>query len=229
MESDTNPFRYCGEYYDKETGTIYLRARSYDPSIGRFISRDSFTGKIEDPLSLNLYTYCHNNPVLYVDENGHWPKLSSILTGVAITAVVVAVAAVVVVTAGAAAAPLAAAGGAIISSSFAAGAVTVGTTVGTYAAVTAGVAGVGAISAYAIEENVSFARERSKNPIAKRKRYSSKKEAYENAKKAGKGNKPIHHPDGDHGPHYHPDVPMPKNQTPKAPNPHDHYFYPKGK
>jgi uncharacterized protein RhaS with RHS repeats len=122
-------------------GTIYLRARSYDPSIGRFISRDSFTGKIEDPLSLNLYTYCHNNPVLYVDENGHWPKLSSILTGVAITAVVVAVAAVVVVTAGAAAAPLAAAGGAIISSSFAAGAVTVGTTVGTYAAVTAGVAG----------------------------------------------------------------------------------------
>ena len=37
-ESDTNAFRYCGEYYDTESGTIYLRARYYDPSIGRFIA-----------------------------------------------------------------------------------------------------------------------------------------------------------------------------------------------
>ena len=74
MKSDTNPFCYCGEYYDKETGTIYLRARYYNPSIGRFISRDSFVGKIEDPLSLNLYTYCHNNPILYIDPNGHMAK-----------------------------------------------------------------------------------------------------------------------------------------------------------
>ena len=49
-ESDTNAFRYCGEYYDSESGTIYLRARYYDPTIGRFISRDSFAGKNEDPL-----------------------------------------------------------------------------------------------------------------------------------------------------------------------------------
>jgi uncharacterized protein RhaS with RHS repeats len=28
---DANPFRYCGEYFDRETGTIYLRARYYDP------------------------------------------------------------------------------------------------------------------------------------------------------------------------------------------------------
>ena len=56
-DSDTNAFRYCGEYYDAETGTIYLRARYYDPAIGRFISRDSVTGKNADPLSLNLYTY----------------------------------------------------------------------------------------------------------------------------------------------------------------------------
>ena len=68
---DTNAFRYCGEYYDTETGTIYLRARYYDPEIGRFISRDTFTGKDSDPLSLNLYTYCGNNPILYVDIDGH--------------------------------------------------------------------------------------------------------------------------------------------------------------
>ena len=73
-DSDTNAFRYCGEYYDAESGTIYLRARYYDPTIGRFISRDSDPGKNDDPLSLNLYTYCYNNPILGVDPDGNAPK-----------------------------------------------------------------------------------------------------------------------------------------------------------
>ena len=59
-----NPFRYCGEYYDEETGFIYLRARYYDPSIGRFISEDS----IRD--GLNWYAYANNNPVMFVDPSG---------------------------------------------------------------------------------------------------------------------------------------------------------------
>lgn len=71
-DSDANPFRYCGEYFDAETGTIYLRARYYNPSIGRFISRDSFAGRNSDPLSLNLYTYCINNPIRYADPSGHF-------------------------------------------------------------------------------------------------------------------------------------------------------------
>ena len=70
-DSDTNAFRYCGEYYDSESGTIYLRARYYNPTTGRFISRDSYAGKKEDPLSLNLYTYCGNNSLLYFDPSGH--------------------------------------------------------------------------------------------------------------------------------------------------------------
>ena len=37
--TDTNPFRYCGEYFDTETGTYYLRARYYDPAVGRFTAR----------------------------------------------------------------------------------------------------------------------------------------------------------------------------------------------
>ena len=68
---DTNVLRFCGEYFDTETGTIYLRARYYQAFIGRFISRDSYAGKNTDPLSLNLYTYCHNNPIFYVDPSGH--------------------------------------------------------------------------------------------------------------------------------------------------------------
>ena len=70
-DGDTNAFRYCGEYFDKETATVYLRARYYNPATGRFISRDSFLGIQFDPLSLNLYTYCRNNPLLYVDPSGH--------------------------------------------------------------------------------------------------------------------------------------------------------------
>ena len=70
-DADTNAFRYCGEYYDSETGTVYLRARYYNPSIGRFISRDSYAGNNGSPLSLNLYTYCQNNPIAAIDPSGH--------------------------------------------------------------------------------------------------------------------------------------------------------------
>jgi len=34
---NTNPFRFAAEYYDWETGFIYLRARYMNPAIGRFI------------------------------------------------------------------------------------------------------------------------------------------------------------------------------------------------
>ena len=63
--NDANPFRYCGEYFDVETGTYYLRARYYNPTVGRFLS--------EDPIrdGLNWYTYCYNNPVLFIDPSGY--------------------------------------------------------------------------------------------------------------------------------------------------------------
>lgn len=68
--NDSNPFRYCGEYYDVETGTYYLRARYYNPYVGRFITEDSYSGQANDPLSLNRYTYCVNNPVVFIDPSG---------------------------------------------------------------------------------------------------------------------------------------------------------------
>jgi len=41
-----NPMRYAGQMYDNESGLYYLRARYYDPRVGRFISEDTNKGDI---------------------------------------------------------------------------------------------------------------------------------------------------------------------------------------
>ena len=64
QSEDNNPFRYCGEYFDNETGFIYLRARYYDSDIGRFTT--------EDPIKdgVNWFIYCANNPMNFIDPSG---------------------------------------------------------------------------------------------------------------------------------------------------------------
>jgi RHS repeat-associated protein len=74
IETAACSIRYAGEYLDNETGLYYLRARYYNPYIGRFISEDSYWGEDDNPLSLNLYTYCSNNPIRYTDPTGHWQE-----------------------------------------------------------------------------------------------------------------------------------------------------------
>ncbi|OKP89736.1 hypothetical protein A3848_13160 [Paenibacillus sp. P32E] len=71
LEGTSNSFKYTGEVYDAETGLYYLRARYYDPSMGRFLNEDTVEGQIDNPLSQNLYTYVHNNPLIYSDPSGH--------------------------------------------------------------------------------------------------------------------------------------------------------------
>ncbi|THF74058.1 RHS repeat domain-containing protein [Cohnella fermenti] len=70
-EQVANPFLYAGEYWDSTTNLQYLRARWYDPSVGRFINEDTYEGQIDNPLSLNLYTYVANNPLIRWDPTGH--------------------------------------------------------------------------------------------------------------------------------------------------------------
>ncbi len=43
----------------------------YVPTIARFLQEDTYYGEIDDPLSLNLYTYCGNEPLMYWDPTGH--------------------------------------------------------------------------------------------------------------------------------------------------------------
>ena len=57
--------------YDQLTGQYYLKARYYNPVIGRFTQMDTYLGD-----GLNLYAYVQNNPVRYVDPSGHCAKCS---------------------------------------------------------------------------------------------------------------------------------------------------------
>ncbi len=60
------PFRYATKYYDEETGLYNFGIRFLDPITGQWLSRESL-GESE---SLNLYSYCHNDPVNKVDALG---------------------------------------------------------------------------------------------------------------------------------------------------------------
>jgi RHS repeat-associated protein len=70
-----NNILYSGYQYDEETGLYYLNTRMYDSKTARFIQEDTYAGDPNDPLSLNLYTYCHNNPIVYWDPTGHFDAL----------------------------------------------------------------------------------------------------------------------------------------------------------
>lgn len=60
----------AGEYLDTSGGLTYLRARWYDPAIGRLLAVDPANGQLTDPRSLNRYAYAQNSPLIYSDPSG---------------------------------------------------------------------------------------------------------------------------------------------------------------
>jgi RHS repeat-associated protein len=74
VTSDTNPgfqpFGFAGGVYDSATGLTHLGAREFDAAAGRWTSKDAtrFAG------GLNLYGYCVDDPVNYVDPSGDAPQ-----------------------------------------------------------------------------------------------------------------------------------------------------------
>ena len=67
---NTNPLRYRGYYYDKETGFYYLQSRYYDPALGRFLNADSYASTGQGFIGHNMFAYCNNSPSLTSDHTG---------------------------------------------------------------------------------------------------------------------------------------------------------------
>ncbi|WP_457945427.1 DNRLRE domain-containing protein [Caproiciproducens sp. LBM24188] len=83
-----NPFLYRGYYYDAESGLYYLNSRYYDPQTGRMINADHIDTLTSSPTSStdkNLFSYCDNDPVNRIDQEG---SFWNIIAGAAIGALV---------------------------------------------------------------------------------------------------------------------------------------------
>jgi len=63
------PYTGLGEEYD--SGLTFANARYYDPTVGRFISEDTYKGSLWNPQSQNLYAYVENNPLNWIDPSGN--------------------------------------------------------------------------------------------------------------------------------------------------------------
>tara|TARA_Y100001951_G_C11291255_1_gene272315 strand:- start:399 stop:1283 length:885 start_codon:yes stop_codon:yes gene_type:complete len=61
---------FTGHFYDAESGLNYMKARFYDPQIGRFYSPDPVSFIPDIPYSFNRYAYANNNPYKYIDPDG---------------------------------------------------------------------------------------------------------------------------------------------------------------
>ena len=51
-------------------GLQKVGVRWYDPAIGRFLQKDPWLGTPYEPLTLNRYGYCTNNPINWIDPSG---------------------------------------------------------------------------------------------------------------------------------------------------------------
>lgn len=77
-------YKFTGKERDAESGLDYFGARYYASNIGRWMSPDWADkpeavpySSLDDPQSLNLYGYVHNNPLSLSDLDGHWPDWNS--------------------------------------------------------------------------------------------------------------------------------------------------------
>ena len=60
-----NNYLFAGEHFDENLEEYYLRQRFYNQDIGRFTRRDTYEGRIFEPVTLHKYLYGNANPVYY--------------------------------------------------------------------------------------------------------------------------------------------------------------------
>ena len=78
--AEINPLRYRGYYYDSETGFYYLQSRYYNPENHRFINADTYASTDSgDAIACNMFAYCNNNPVVFLDSTGMY-SISAVTT-----------------------------------------------------------------------------------------------------------------------------------------------------
>lgn len=61
---------YTGHVNDPDTGLVYMQARYYDPSVGRFLSTDPVGPHPGNEFNFNRYNYANDNPIRYTDPTG---------------------------------------------------------------------------------------------------------------------------------------------------------------
>jgi RHS repeat-associated protein len=78
VNNDSNDYKFTGKKQDIESGLDFFGARYYSNSFGRFVTADWSAGpasvpyaRLDNPQTLNLYSYDDNNPVNGIDADGH--------------------------------------------------------------------------------------------------------------------------------------------------------------
>jgi RHS repeat-associated protein len=70
MSGAPNGPGFTGHVSDPESGLVYMQARYYDPSLGRFLSTDPAQPSAGNSFKFNRYDYANNNPIANIDSNG---------------------------------------------------------------------------------------------------------------------------------------------------------------
>jgi RHS repeat-associated protein len=90
--TDVQPYAFTGEPYDPNMGFQYHRARWYASSVGRFVSIDPWGGAAFDPSTLHRYLYANASPVNLADPSGRSPSMGEMMAVGAIIGALTAVA-----------------------------------------------------------------------------------------------------------------------------------------
>jgi len=63
---------YTGHEHLPWFNLINMNARLYDPVVGRFLSPDPYVQAPSELQNFNRYSYCMNNPLMYIDQDGEF-------------------------------------------------------------------------------------------------------------------------------------------------------------